>query len=530
MATSRPRPQDPVNGGWSDAPLSRPHSPPPYSSPPPEGDDVDFALGSMDHVSIDIDEDSEDEALTSEVLAAFDMLHEQLRRHRAPVVHPDGPQQPFPFMQLPLELREQVYDEYFRPENRLEVYEVGEGIGGMYNFEFALLRTNKQVYREALRSWRKNVFVRVETPWPHAVHHIRSEGQVPIVAAGRRALECFQHRSLVQIAAPLHGVTVPDHAIVLLLEDVSKFTRVWYYSALNYISLNPQLCLIFALREPDTPRDPKPVPIELQRKLLLPFGDVKDLYDTQITGYDESVIAELRKAMKVPYPTVRESCELATTLMDEGDLFLATNKPQLAHDAYIKSFDAIHIKISGRNRRILADGHFANDIHEGRYAGQAAMTVRVVLRIRLVARMIRTYIHLGQPNEAAFWGIRSIKLVRQGMSPNADMDDFFSDFIGSSDIAMIYAWTAGALRLMDGEEKWKEEIEGYTFEDGGVADAEVMWRRAGLYFANERYAGDRKGMVKEMKRVGIIPPAGVFTDEASEVDSMRHMDMGDVET
>jgi hypothetical protein len=48
------------------------------------------------------------------------------------------------------------------------VYEVAEGLGGMYNFEFALLRTNKQVSLEALRSWRKNVFIRIETPWPHA--------------------------------------------------------------------------------------------------------------------------------------------------------------------------------------------------------------------------------------------------------------------------------------------------------------------------------------------------------------------------
>ena len=50
----------------------------------------------------------------------------------------------------------------------MEVHEAVEGRSGMYNFEFALLRTNKQVWLEALRSWRKNVFVRIETPWPHA--------------------------------------------------------------------------------------------------------------------------------------------------------------------------------------------------------------------------------------------------------------------------------------------------------------------------------------------------------------------------
>jgi hypothetical protein len=311
----------------------------------------------------------------------------------------------------------------------------------------------------------------------------------------------------------------------LLVEDLPKFTRVWYYSALNYVSLNPQLCLTFILRDPYHPADSKPVPLELQRQLLLPFGDVKDLYDTNFSGYHESAISELRKAMKIPYPTVRQSCELATTLLEEGDLLLMTNKPQKAMDAYIKSFDAIHIKISGRNRRILADGHFAEDIHEGQYAGQAAMTVRVVLRIRLVARIIRTYLHLGRPEEAAFWGIRSIKLVGQGQSPSANMEDFFSDFIGSSDIALIYAWTAAALSVMEGDPKWKEERAGYIFEDGGVADTEVIWRRAGVYFTNEKYTNERKGLVEEMKRLGIKAPVGVFTDEASEIDSLGHLDL-----
>lgn len=113
MSSSRP-PQDPVNGGWSDAPLSRPHSPPAYSSPPPERDDIDFALGSMDQVSMD--EDSEGEIPTSEIIAAFETLHARLRRHRARIVKTTVPRQPFPFMRLPLELREQVYDEYFKPE------------------------------------------------------------------------------------------------------------------------------------------------------------------------------------------------------------------------------------------------------------------------------------------------------------------------------------------------------------------------------------------------------------------------------
>ncbi|KAL1596364.1 NADH dehydrogenase [ubiquinone] 1 alpha subcomplex assembly factor 3 [Paraconiothyrium brasiliense] len=424
----------------------------------------------MDQMSIDAfhfddiaEEDSEEESITSDVLAELDKLGEQLRIHRAPVVQLVEPQRPFPFMRLPLELREQV-----------------------------------------------------------------SEGHVPIVAAGPRADSFTQHRGLVQITAPLHGITVPDHAIIMLLDDVPKFTRVWFYSALNYTNLNPQICLKFTLRDPYHPADPKPAPLDLQRRFLHPFGDVKGLYDTDFEGCHELAVSELRKTMAIPYPTVRESCELATTLMEDGDLLLATNKPKSALDAYIKSFDAIHIKISGRDRRILADGHFADDIREGRYAGQAAMTVRVVLRIRLVARVIHAYIQLGLPNEAAFWGIRSIKLVRQGTSPSADMDDFFADFIGSTDIALMYAWTAAALTLMEDDEKWREEREEYRWEDGGVADKEAMWRRAGLYLASERYASDRKTLVEAMRKFKIRPPAGVFGNEADA--NLGYLDLGAVQS
>lgn len=127
MASSRPRPQDPVNGGWSDAALSRPSSPPPaYSSPPGEPIHVDIAIGTANTVDAfyfahasDEEEDGDDESISSDVIAEFNRLDEQLRRQRAPVVQPvPVPDEPFPFMRLPQELREHVYDEYFNAQVR----------------------------------------------------------------------------------------------------------------------------------------------------------------------------------------------------------------------------------------------------------------------------------------------------------------------------------------------------------------------------------------------------------------------------
>lgn len=72
----------------------------------------------------------------------------------------------FPFLRLPLELREAVYSLYFNPASRLVDGEFG---GGQYRFEFDLYRVNKQVYSEAENVFRReNVFVRIETPWPTA--------------------------------------------------------------------------------------------------------------------------------------------------------------------------------------------------------------------------------------------------------------------------------------------------------------------------------------------------------------------------
>jgi hypothetical protein len=73
---------------------------------------------------------------------------------------------PFPFLRLPLELREVVYSEYFNPASHLVD---GEWGGGQYRFEFALYHVNKQIHSEAENVFRReNIFVRIETPWPTA--------------------------------------------------------------------------------------------------------------------------------------------------------------------------------------------------------------------------------------------------------------------------------------------------------------------------------------------------------------------------
>lgn len=136
---------------------------------------------------------------------------------------------PFPFLKLPLELRESIYSLYFKPADRLQhshALEVQGFFGGVYNFEFGLCSVNRQVrimsipmrvtgsmrqcsgytrsrlldvdwirqiYQEAKAVWRReNIFVKIATPWPSAgmyrVYLMATDSRdLPEYAAGGRS-------------------------------------------------------------------------------------------------------------------------------------------------------------------------------------------------------------------------------------------------------------------------------------------------------------------------------------------------------
>lgn len=92
---------------------------------------------------------------------------------------------PFPFLQLPLELRETIYSLYFKPADRLvqnRALELQGLFGGLYRFDFDLYEVNKQIYQESRIVWqRENIFVKIATPWPSAgmyrIYIMATEGQ-----------------------------------------------------------------------------------------------------------------------------------------------------------------------------------------------------------------------------------------------------------------------------------------------------------------------------------------------------------------
>jgi hypothetical protein len=257
--------------------------------------------------------------------------------------------------------------------------------------------------------------------------------------------------------------------------------------------LNDRLSTSFDLVSPETP-------LPLQRRLLLPFTQIKGLYNMDLTNYSPTVATELRKGMSTPLPTLQQSVESAADFLEKGDVALASHDPKLALDLYTQSFRAIHILIAPRSRRILADIFFHATIPAGRFAHQTGSTVRVVLRLKLVSRFILTHLHLKEPREAAFWGLRSIRIMRESM--DVEYEDFLSEFVGGEDVRMIYV-RAGIAVWIGEREGWSE----------GDETSEKLWGLARKFFKGR----GKEGVRRELREFGVPADViGVFSDEEGD--------------
>lgn len=274
--------------------------------------------------------------------------------------------------------------------------------------------------------------------------------------------------------------------------------------------LNDRLSTTFVLRVPYADEPAKTVNLALQRKLLLPFEHVKGLHHMDVDGYAPEVKAELERRMAIPIPTLAECVDSATDLMLKGDQALRDSDCTEALGLYRKAFRTIHILVHGRTRRVLGDVFFQQGITTGRYSGQSGITVRIVLRLKLVARYCLAYAKSEEWGEVAHWGMRSICIMRESM--DAQFEDFISEFVGGEDVAMIYVRTGLAFWKMETEyeensgtghaSKWRAELA--SFERDDFARSNKLWGVAHKYTKSR----DSSSIRKELESFGV--PKGVI--------------------
>ncbi|CAF9941309.1 hypothetical protein IMSHALPRED_002517 [Imshaugia aleurites] len=330
------------------------------------------------------------------------------------------------FLEYPPEIREQIYGDILSTTNsRVESDNPDEP--AHYEYQLAILRTCHQVYREAKKVFQDNVFIKITTPWPQAIEHIRSEGKVASVTTGERA-EVFRDFHLwAFIDAP--GAPFAHHhgrfSMLISLEDLEAFNQFWHYSNLNNYGLNQHLRLKLTIQDPHVPD--RKIPKALQNRLLMPFGMIKNLNTFEVHGSKllPSVDEALKKEQAIPDPTPEQCLEKGFALKDDGNALLKLGSYRKALQKYVESFGAIHIHVSGRVRIVHCDGFYVRDLTSGTYKGQRGEYARMILRVQLVSNIVLTYLKLEDFVEAHYWGKRSIILFR--LSVTGEENDEFGD-------------------------------------------------------------------------------------------------------
>lgn len=363
-------------------------------------------------------------------------------------------------LDYPPEIREQIYSDIVSTaSSRVDSDDPDEP--DRYVYQLAILRTCHQVYREAKKVFQDNVFIKVTTPWPQAIEYIRSEGKVPSVTTGNKA-EVFQDFHLwvfVDTPGNLFPSSHGRFSMLIALEDLKSFNKFWHISNLNNYGMNQHLGVKLIIRDPHVPD--RKIPKDLQTRLLMPFGMIKELDTFTVQGSKllPSVEEALKKERALPDPTPEECLEKGFALKDDGNALLKLDLYRPALQKYIESFAAIHIYVSGRIRIAYCDGFYARDLTSGTYKSQRGDYARMILRVQLVANVVLAYLKLEDFAEAYFWGKRSINLLRHSMTgeENEDIGDVGQDwftqtrmvgFPGHVSIGKIFYRTALASRAL----------------------------------------------------------------------------------
>lgn len=418
-----------------------------------------------------------------------------------------------PFFKLPPELRCLIYKHLLSPAALCHEVPAEECHGGLesegegfrrYSFAdyIALQLTSRLVRAESASVFRNcNHFVRISTPWPEAQAHVAHEGRVPMILMDDRA-RAFEGWSMAaMIDAPLlrdpglmgedgegeamqAAIPPRDESIfVVHVQDVLDFTRMWYYSDLSHPGLNMHLSLNLLLRSPWSAAPPPDdsmdvdmggsvgeaeasssntsnttaLPRIVQKQFLEPFGRIKGLASVHVEGeYEPAIYDNMMSTMQIPYDTPEHCLDQAAKRCEEGDTALTKRKDYAgAIELYFDAFEHLHIRCEGRRRSIYGDAWFVKTLESGQFEGQQGHLVRLVMRVRLVAGVVHSYLGLQEWSMARYWGMRSIRLMREanGEEDGEAADDAILTFPGAEAVGMIYLGTAIAAReLRDRDE------------------------------------------------------------------------------
>ena len=164
--------------------------------------------------------------------------------------------------------------------------------------------------------------------------------------------------------------------------------------------------------------------------------------------------------MAAPTKTPEACLEEATKFKDEGNALLQQGQHRDAIAKYEASFGAIFILCHGRRRDIWGEAHFQIILGSGPFKDQNGALVAMTLRVRLVANICLAYLKLCEYEEARFWGMRSIKMIRIAMLGEGDGgagdeedDEVLTQIPAAPEVGKIYYRTGIAARELGDKEE-----------------------------------------------------------------------------
>ena len=138
----------------------------------------------------------------------------------------------------------------------------------------------------------------------------------------------------------------------------------------------------------------------------------------------------------------------------EGNAELTAGNFHAALKLYTEAWEAMHVVVKGRQRHIHADAFFGRELKEDPFKGKNGQAERLILRVQLVANTCQAYLKLENWEEACFWGMRSIRMLREAMGADENHDIPAEDeavlgFPAADQMGKIYYRTAYAFKKLD---------------------------------------------------------------------------------
>ncbi|KAF2398013.1 hypothetical protein EJ06DRAFT_532376 [Trichodelitschia bisporula] len=330
-----------------------------------------------------------------------------------------------PFLRLPPELRDIIYSFVLAGVADIDVDddpEMTEHIDSHY-WAVALFAVSKQVHDESMRIFHTvNTFITFETPWDDAHSEFRLKDHVQIIETAFGSTRLPPVFQKVHLHAKIDSQRVGTdqysrgRTIVLTFDDLERVCKLWMYTDINRnCALNGTLRLTLTV---NNPVGPDPPPLALQKRLLEPFGYIKNLRALEVNGMQhEEATMSMKALMDVPLEPAEDRLAATTQLKDEGNAALKTDS-RLAIKIYEKAFEKLHIICEGRRRHEWGDIWFDRTMKYGEFEGQNGLKIRTQLRTRLVANVMKAYLDMGEFEETIFWGKRSHNIINGHFGPH----------------------------------------------------------------------------------------------------------------